>query len=199
LNKLEKNQNRVEPTRQSHGLNRGAQAAPSAFEQRRSPPCPCPRLRCRCSCPPFPPPSSTASCGFNRSALPKELLISSSSVHASPLLLLAPCRRRPPHLATEAPPESTTSPLPGRPSFRSFLREKALRTAAAATIPLTPDTSHHQASPAALLLRRRHTNNRPCPGHLSEPRVADHHHRTPPLTVVPLRPSRAPPWKLPLS
>jgi hypothetical protein len=45
------------------------------------------------SLPPFPPavptattPSSTASCGFKRSAPPKELLHSSSSVHTSPLL-----------------------------------------------------------------------------------------------------------------
>jgi hypothetical protein len=69
----------VGPTRQSHGPNRGTHAAAL--------PAPTALL------PPFwptvsttTPPSSTASCGFKRSALPKELLLSSSSVHASPLL-----------------------------------------------------------------------------------------------------------------
>jgi hypothetical protein len=143
------------------------------------------------------PPSSTASCGFKRSAPPKELLLSSSSVHASPLLLLMPCRCRPPCPAIGAPLEGTTPPLPGRPSFRSFLREKALGTTATAATPRPPDTSRRQASPAALPLHRRRPNDRPCPGHLFEPQAADHHHRTPPLTAVPLRPSCAP-WKLPL-
>jgi hypothetical protein len=62
-------------------------------EAPRPSPCPHPRLCCHCSCPPFPPtvsvtmpPSSTALHGIKRSASPKELLLSSSSVHASPLL-----------------------------------------------------------------------------------------------------------------
>jgi hypothetical protein len=52
--------------------------------------------------------------------------LSSSSAHAPPLLLLMPCQRRPPCPSTGAPPESTTTPLPGPLRFRSFLREKAL-------------------------------------------------------------------------
>jgi hypothetical protein len=120
---------------------------------------------------------------------------SSSCSHTPPLLLLALCRCQPSCPATKAPPESTTSPLPGRPSFRSFLREKAPRTAAA--FPRPSDTSRRQASLAALSLRRCHPNNRSCSDHHPELRAADHHHRTPPLTAVPLRPSRAP-WKLPL-
>jgi hypothetical protein len=80
---LEKNQNRVGPTHQSHGPNRGAQAVPSAFGQRWLPPCPRSWLHRHRFHPPFP---STASCGFKRSAPPKELFLSSSSVHASPLL-----------------------------------------------------------------------------------------------------------------
>jgi hypothetical protein len=72
----------VGPTRQSHGPNRGAQAAVL--------PAPTALL------PPFQPtvsatmqPSSTASCSFKRSAPPNELLLSSSSVHASPMLCLS--------------------------------------------------------------------------------------------------------------
>jgi hypothetical protein len=82
--------------------------------------------------------------------------LSSSSVHASSFLLLTPCRRRLTCPATEAPPENTTSPLLGWPRFCSFLREKALRTTAAAAIPQPPDTSCHQASLVALPLRRHH-------------------------------------------
>jgi hypothetical protein len=155
------------------------------------------------SLPPFPahrsrrhrPPPRAALRGAHRRR--SSSFLSSSSAHAPPLLLLTPCQGQPPCPATGAPPESTTSLLPGRPSFRSFLREKALRTTVAATLPWPPDTSHHQASPAALLLHQRHPNDRLCPGHLPKPRAADHHHQTPPLTAVPLWVSRAL-WKLPL-
>jgi hypothetical protein len=93
---------------------------------------------------------------------------------------------------SRAPAESTTSLFPGRTSFCSFLHEKAPRTAAAAAIPWPTGTSHRQASPAALPRSRHHPNNCPRPGHLLDPRAANHHHRTPPLTDVPLRPSHAP-------
>jgi hypothetical protein len=54
------------------------------------------------SCTPFPPPSSTASCGFKRSSS----ILSSSSAHTPPLLLLTPCRRQPSRHVTELCPRA---------------------------------------------------------------------------------------------
>jgi hypothetical protein len=149
----------VGPERQPHCLD-GAQTALIAFGHCRFPP----------TVPAAMLPSSTASCGFKRSAPSNELLLSYFFFRSRPpLLLLMPCRRRLPHPTTGAPPESTTSPLPGWPSFCSFLREKVLRTVAATAIPRPPDTSHRQTSLVALPLRRRYPNDRPCLGHLPEP------------------------------
>jgi hypothetical protein len=60
--------------------------------------------------PPWPPPHAAIRGAPHRRAPP---FLSSSSAHALPLLLLAPCRRRPPHLG---PPSATSSthPLPDR-------------------------------------------------------------------------------------
>jgi hypothetical protein len=69
--------------------------------------------------PPYSPPTisaalATASCGYKGSAPPTSSpFSSSSSTHAPPLLLLAPCRCRPPH---PGPPSaaSFSHPLPHR-------------------------------------------------------------------------------------
>jgi hypothetical protein len=153
------------------------------------------------SCSPFPPPRRhhppprAALRGAHRWM--SSSFLSSSSAHAPPLLLLTPCQCQPPRPATGAPPESPTSSLPGRPSFCSFLLEKAPKIAAAATFPQPPNISPRQASPATLPLHRCHPNDRLCPDHLPESWAADHHHRMPPLTTVPLRLSRAPRGNLP--
>jgi hypothetical protein len=86
-----KNQNRVGPT---PSVSQSERRRPGRVERLRTMEAaalPAPTA----SLPPFPPavptatpPSSTASCGFKRSAPPKELVHSSSSVHTSPLLHL---------------------------------------------------------------------------------------------------------------
>jgi hypothetical protein len=58
--------------------------------------------------------SATASCGYKGSApLTSSPFLSSSFTHAPPLILLAPCQCRPPHLS---PPSAASSghPLPDR-------------------------------------------------------------------------------------
>jgi hypothetical protein len=111
LDKLEKIQNRVGPTHQSHGPNRGTQAVPSAFRQQWPPPCPCPRHRHPLFLPTIStttPPSTTASCSFKRSAPSKSSTF---------LLLLMPrpcsprCSALPPLQSTLTPSSAQATPL----------------------------------------------------------------------------------------
>jgi hypothetical protein len=113
----------VGPTRQSHGPTRGTQAA---------------ALRAAmASLPPFAltifaatSPSSTASCGFKRSAPPKEPLLSSSLVHASPLLSS-------PFTSTTAAPDVDTLECPSNAAEQEHRPQATL----------LPRASHYEQSP----------------------------------------------------
>jgi hypothetical protein len=99
----------VGPERQPHCPD-GAQTALIAFGHRRFPP----------TVPTAMLPSSTASCGFKRSAPSKELLLSYFFFRSRPpLLLLMPCRRRLPHPTSFARRCLEPSPQPLFPDHRT--------------------------------------------------------------------------------
>jgi hypothetical protein len=172
----------VGPTRQSHGPNRGAWAAPSVFGQRWPLPCLCPRLH-----PLFPPPSATDSCSFKRSTPPK----------SSPFLLLplmprpcSPCRSPLPPL----------HPTPVRSRRCSFLLERDRPQATGPSVTeekaVVQSPIHRAPSrgPAALTIPRgrlHHHDLRRNSLPLHDLQAGTLHHSSGLPPVVPSRPTRA--------